>query len=543
MKYIHCFIFLFLLSVSGFGQTTKTPPITPRWALEHIVWEDSANNQDFSAKLVDLYVQHRMPVGAIIIDSPWSTAYNSFEWNKDRYPDPAAMIQKFNTRNVKVILWITGCENLTTTNVKEVPIQKSPGYDEVVAKGYAINDGNPSTWWKGVGVHIDFTNPKAVSWWNNQLDKVFVKGVYGWKVDQGEIYFGDTVLTSKGPMTNVDFRPYYYNSMYQYTTSRKPEGAILGRPFSHQGGFEASVDQLSLGWCGDFEGSWSGLKTQIDNIYKSAEAGYGAPGCEVGGFFRARSTKNQLIRYAQFGAMTASMINGGENGAFSNHLPWYHDEETADCYRKVVWLHTQLIPYIFSTIVHSHLEGGSIIKNVSYPQESHTLGDFLFTKAITSEINTVSFKLPVQGDWIDFWTGNKYPAGSVVNQTYAFDRFPLFIRSGAIIPMNISNSYSGFGDATLSGKQTVLIYPEDNSSYVYFRPTGEGIEYEKISISFDNSTRELKVQGRSKLPYVFLIHNQEKPSKVTGATWEYDSTKRTVKLMVQGKSFNVKIFY
>src|SRR5690606_32195531 len=109
--------------------------------------------------------------------------------------------------------------------------------------------------------------------------------------------------------------------------------------------------------------------------YKSAEFGYGAPGCEIGGFFRARSSKQELIRYAQFGALTASMINGGENGAFTNHLPWWHDEETTSIYRQATWLHSQLIPYIFSTIVRSSKEGGSLIKDFSYDQESHLLGD------------------------------------------------------------------------------------------------------------------------------------------------------------------------
>ena len=75
-----------------------------------------------------------------------------------------------------------------------------------------------------------------------------IGGVYGFKVDQGEIFFGDTVQTSVGSMTNVEFRPYYYNSMFQYITGKKVEGTILGRPFSHQGRVEASVDQLSLGW-------------------------------------------------------------------------------------------------------------------------------------------------------------------------------------------------------------------------------------------------------------------------------------------------------
>lgn len=535
-------ICLFISQLSVFSQSVRFPPITPRWALEHIVWEDSANNQVSSEKLVNLYMEHKMPVGAIIIDSPWSTAYNNFEWNTKRYPNSTEMIGNFNKKNVKVILWLTGCVNSTAT---DMPIQKHPAFDEVIAKNYAINNGKTSKWWKGDGLHIDFTNKEAVKWWNSELDKAVIDGVYGFKVDQGEVFFGDTVQTSIGEMTNVDFRQYYYNSMFQYITKRKAEGAILGRPFSHQGGIEASVEQLSLGWCGDFTGSWDGLKLQIDNIYKSAELGYGAPGCEVGGFWRDRSGKKELIRYAQFGALTASMINGGENGAFTNHLPWYHGEEATKCFLQAVWLHSQLIPYLFSSIVHVHKTGGSLIKDVSYKQESHKVGDYLFTKAITSANDSANFKLPNEGRWMDFWSKTIFEGGTNINKTYPLNQFPLFIKEGAIIPMNITNSYSGIGDSTLVGKQTIYIIPnKEKSVYQYFRPLGDGIEYDSNEIVFNGQLNELSVKGKNRLPYAFLVQKVSKPVKVNNADeWTYNEAKQELRIYKRGKKFKIKLYF
>lgn len=527
------------LSISMLAQAKKFPPITPRWAFEHIVWEDSANNQASSLRLVNEYLAHQMPVGSIIIDSPWSTSYNDFNWDTKRYPKAAEMIGNFKKQNVKVILWLTGCINSTG---KDVPVQKNPFFDEAIAKKYVVNNGTTSKWWKGEGLHLDFTNKEAVKWWNAKLDKVVVDNVYGFKVDQGEIYFGDTVQTSIGTMTNVEFRPYYYNSMFQYITKKKAEGAILGRPFSHQGGLEASVEQLSLGWCGDFQGDWAGLKLQINNIYKSAELGYGAPGCEVGGFWNARSNKKELIRYAQFGAMTASMVNGGENGAFTNHLPWYHGEEAVKCYQQAVWLHTELIPYLFSTVVQVHKNGGSLLRNISYADESHTIGDYIFTKAITSENDEVSFKLP-EGLWMDFWSKTMSKGGNVLGDTYPLNEFPLFIKAGAIVPMNISNSYSGIGDAKLKGKQTVYIVSgEGKSDYQYYRPLGEGIAYEQIHLAYDGN---VLVEGKTSLPYAFLIQNVEKkPSKVLNADkWKYNASNQELVILKTGSSFSIQVLY
>jgi alpha-D-xyloside xylohydrolase len=523
-----------------FSQPKKTPPLTPRWMLEQVVWEDSLNTQEAAVRLVDLYLKHQMPVGSIIIDSPWSMAYNDFTWNTARYPNATEMIRDFNKKHVKVILWLTGCINLQS---KDVPVQKHPAFDEVIEKKYVVNDGKVSKWWKGEGLHLDFTNKEAVKWWNAQLDKVTIEGVYGFKVDQGEIYFGDTVHTSIGALSNVDFRPYYYNSLYQYATNKKSEGGIIGRPFSHQGGIEASVEQLSLGWCGDFEGSWSGLKLQINNIYKSAELGYGAPACEVGGFWNARSSKKELIRYAQFGAMTASMINGGENGAFTNHLPWYHGEEATFCYRQAAWLHSQLVPYLFSSLVDVHQTGGSIIKNTDDAQESHTVGDFLFTKAITSANDAVSFKLPQDGRWMDFWTKEVIAGGTTIQQVYPLNRFPLYIKTGAIIPMNINNGFSGIGNADLTGKQTIWIVPDQGkSAYNYNRPLGDGVDYETINISYDGQKKVLTVDGSQELPYAFILSNCTKPVRVNNAdAWEYNEETNELWIFKKGDAFSIKI--
>ena len=68
------------------------------------------------------------------------------------------------------------------------------------------------------------------------MDKVFIDGVYGWKVDQGEFWFGDSIQTHIGLMSNKEFRHYYYDAMHEYTIKKRSEGIIIARPYSHQGG-------------------------------------------------------------------------------------------------------------------------------------------------------------------------------------------------------------------------------------------------------------------------------------------------------------------
>ena len=85
---------ILLLAISiliGVSIKAQNPPITPAWAFEHIAWEDSINTTEGAKALVEGYLQREIPVGAVIIDSPWSTTYNDFNWDTQRYSDPKAV--------------------------------------------------------------------------------------------------------------------------------------------------------------------------------------------------------------------------------------------------------------------------------------------------------------------------------------------------------------------------------------------------------------------------------------------------------------------
>ena len=114
-------VLMVLITMACTSLPVEKPPVTPYWALGHMVWEDSVNTQEAAQNLVGLYVEHKLPVGGIIIDSPWSQSYNDFNWNRARYPEPEEMLKSFREQNIKVMLWLTGCVNLTA---RDVPVDK-----------------------------------------------------------------------------------------------------------------------------------------------------------------------------------------------------------------------------------------------------------------------------------------------------------------------------------------------------------------------------------------------------------------------------------
>ncbi len=544
LKLVLLIPFLSMIMIKGCHSSRENregefPPVTPYWALGHIVWEDNVNTQHGADSLIRGYLDHNIPVDGIIIDSPWELHYNDFVWDPAKYPNPDLMLGNFMKKGVRTLLWMTGNINKTAT---DIPNQKSPDLDYVIEKNYVIsvNDSVIFPWWKGDGVFIDFPNPEAVKWWNKQLDKAFRYGVYGWKVDNFRLPEGtDSLQTSAGTLSARDFKRYYYDNMYDYTVSRNPEGIILARPYSYQGGYNASVSKLSVGWSGDFTGDWKGLKFQIENIYKSAVSGYGALACEIGGFSGTASNNEQFVRYAQFASMVATMDNGGANGAFLNHLPWYHGKKAADIYRNLIVMHRALRPYIFSYIVKQHLTGSHLINNLSVEQKSHMLGDDLFVKAITSDTNRVTFKIPGNDIWYDVWTGKSYVGGESITKTYSLNRFPLFIRKGAVIPLDMTNVYNP-RYKKFEGKKVILIYAPDNREIKCHLPAGDGTEYDDILLSI-NVAGMIRVRAKKEHEFVFLIKKAGHSLISLSPYCSFDVITGAKIIEKKGKEFNISL--
>ena len=125
------------------------PPPWPEWVLTHWVWEDEST-QGSAAALVEGYRANDIPVGAIIIDSPWATGYSTFVFDPLLFPDAQQMIDAFHADDVRVFCWTVPLINID-----------SPNYLEAFNEGYFINQGRTLKWWKGRGSAIDYLNPDA----------------------------------------------------------------------------------------------------------------------------------------------------------------------------------------------------------------------------------------------------------------------------------------------------------------------------------------------------------------------------------------------
>jgi len=481
------------------------PPPWPEWTLRHWVWEDEST-QESATTLVEDYLANDIPLGAIIIDSPWETGYNTFIFDQNLFADPQGMIDHLHDLDVRVFLWITANVNVD-----------SPNYDEGLANDYYINDGRTFEWWKGEGSYIDFYNPDALDWWHGQIDNVLNLGIDGWKCDGSEfaLILWFQIRTFVGNITWKEYQETYYRDFFEYTRQRLGNDRIItARPVDSYGvpvpwpPF-ATTDVNFAGWVGDQDPTWSGMKAALHNMLASAHYGYVYVGSDIAAYRDdGIRDKEIFIRWAQLGALCSIMENGGAG----EHRPWMYDQETLDIYRKYTKLHHALIPYLYSVGATSYQQGVSVMRPTDKWRYEYKLGGDLFVAAMVRSGDSREVKFP-QGDWIDFWDGSKYAGGSTATVDVPLDSYPLFVRKGAIIPMDFREGGVFDDHSGNLPPLTVHVYRQSDEveTFDLYEEHGEGAQITIAMVVGETMTISLSATER---PYAFRFMDVDLPGSV-----------------------------
>ena len=417
------------------ASTAEAP--WPEWAFHHWVWEDEST-QESAIALVEDYLDHDIPVGAIIIDSPWATGYSTYEWDETLYPDPQAMVDHLHSLDVRVLVWTVPGIN---TDVPEL-------YDHAAEQGWfmgasAEQPAQVVSWWKGQGSLIDYFNPDAVEWWHGLVDKTLDLGIDGWKCD-GLDFSAIAAPWSPGAGREVERLEYshaYYRDFHDYTRARLGEDRLnTARPIDNYGAdiggdgvAFAPVDINWAGWVGDQDATFSGLEAALGNMYWSADYGYVAFGSDIGGYrsedgIEGGREKDVFLRWAQLGALSPVMENGGSG----EHRPWMFDDQTAEIYRAFTLLHYRLLPYFMAVGGEAFEAGESMLRFLHPSAYTYTIGEDLLVGPVLDASGTITIRFPGEDEWIYlFDTDVSFVGGTTETFTVPLAEYPVFLRAGS----------------------------------------------------------------------------------------------------------------
>jgi alpha-glucosidase (family GH31 glycosyl hydrolase) len=251
-------------------------------------------NQKDILKYAQAIQDNGFPAGALMIDDNWQQNYGQWDFKKNKFPDPKAMVNTLHARGFKVMLWT--CPFVHTN---------CDAYPDLARRGLLLRDAAGGVasikWWNGESALLDFSNPAAVAWFRSQLDSLqSTYRVDGFKFDGGDssFYRGATGLKSVSPNTQSEL---YGRIGLEYPLNEY-------RAMWKMGG-QALVERLR-----DKDHSWSDLRKLVPNMLLEGLMGYpfSCPDMIGGGeykSFMAGSTIDQelVVRSAQCHALMPMM--------------------------------------------------------------------------------------------------------------------------------------------------------------------------------------------------------------------------------------------
>jgi alpha-glucosidase (family GH31 glycosyl hydrolase) len=467
---------------------------TPRWAFEPWISKDISDRDDTFA-FVAGFRERGIPVGAIVLDSPWDSQYTTFRPSDSRYPEFAQMVDALHADGVRVVLWTTAFVNQRSFDLEpggDVYRGPAPNLAEGLACGLFVNDGELYDWWKGAGASVDFFDGRARAWWHRQQDFLLDLGIDGWKLDFGDSYLEEdaTLRTEAGDVPHQEYAEAYYRDFLAYGVARRgPEFTTMVRAwdasYDRRARFHARPEHAPVVWMGDNRRDWIGLVDVLDHTFRSAQAGYVVLGSDVGGYLdRDDLMLTTVIPFdvenfqrwtALSGMMPFMQLHGRGNLA-----PWTvpgtpaEQDETVAVWRYWATLHHAMVPYWYSIAEEAYATDGVIVHPVGADEAAwqddwrYVVGEAFLVAPLIESGDARDVALPAGARWYDWWDrGGDALDGGITLPAYDVGervRIPVFVREGAIVPMHVEDDVNGLGTDASEGLLTVLVWPATEAS-------------------------------------------------------------------------------
>lgn len=507
------------------------PPGTaiPRWVFEPWVSKDISDRADTYA-FVDGFRERGIPVGAVVLDSPWETHYNTFTPNPSRYGDFPALVKDMHDRNVKVVLWITSAVNQQSFDFEpggDAYKGASPNFEKGLECEFYIDDGETYGWWKGKGAFVDFFNPRARTWWHGQQDQVLDAGIDGWKLDFGESYIlNASPATFEGTKTLQEYSERYYEDFLSYGRKKRgPDFVTMVRAWdeSYQfaGRFFAKKEHGPVFWMGDNRRDWVGLEDALDHQSISAKAGYSVVGSDIGGYLDKDDKELQgavipfdTLNFARWIASSALSPFMQLHGR-ANLTPWTvpdHVDETVALYKYWARLHHAIAQWLFER---AKLGPPLLVPIGGKGDHRYVLGDAFLVAPILDATGKRDVALPEGTRWFDWWTNDAHEGGTTVPADFSADRakIPVYVKAGTILKLELDDPEDVIGFAGANW----AIWPSGTP--------GKTTYENELTVDETEATITIAIGGGVTNP-VLRIRLEAAPASVTGGDFTYDVAKK-----------------
>lgn len=484
-------------AVSRYNLFSGGGAVPPLWGLG-IAYRCFGNASASDAiALAESFRKDDIPCDMFGLEPGWQThTYScSFLWNKQRFPDPDAFINRMHDLGFRLSFWEHPFTHPT-----------SPIYKPLIPYS-----GNFQVWG---GLVPDFATPQGRKiFLGQQIESLFSKGVDSLKIDE------------------VDNQPFSASPWSFPESSTFPSGldgeqmhSLFGtlaqqtmlQPFRQKNSRTWGLVRESHALAAPLPYTiYSDTYDHKDYVRGLVKSGFGGhmwvP--EV----RDSDSVEELVRRTQTVIFSPyAMINcwymklppwlqiNAEKGNAGVLMPEHVEATTL--VRDLFKLRMSLVPYLYSAFNEYHLKGTPPVRALllDYPNDapSREIDDqFMFGPSLmVAPMFTGQKKRSVYfppGEWYDYFTGEKIQGGRKIEIAKPLSEMPLYVKGGSLLPLASPVSHVGPGT---SFELTVRVYGAKPAPITLYEDDGQTFNYEKnvqnrITLNWDGTKGTVSREG------------------------------------------------
>ena len=491
--------------IRDYTWLTGRMPMPPLWSLGYQQCRWSYFPESEVMSIAQKFREKQIPCDVIYLDIDYMDKYKIFTWDKERFPQPKAMIGKLNDMGF----------HLVTIVDPGIKIDKDYfAYNEGIANDYFAKypDGSNYTGsvWPGRCHFPDFTKEVVRKWWGASFNRLVDPGVEGFWNDMNEpsawgqsipniIQFSFDGHTS--PMTHVHN---IYGLEMARATFEGTKALLKGkRPFVLTRAGFAGVQRYSAVWTGDNDATDDHMLLSARIVSGLGLSGISFTGPDQGGFM-GNPSEQLYIRWLSLGVYTPFFRSHSAWDTKSKE-PWSFGLNIERMAKVMIAQRYRLLPYIYSTFHESTVSGLPVARSLAigytfdeqsystYYQNEYLFGDNLLVAPVSCNQNAAKVWLPGDG-WYRLSSGEYFKGNSEVTVDAPLNDLPVFVKASGILPLQSEIQYT---DQKPSPVLEINIYNgTKTNTFKYYEDDGltyqfENGQYFSRNITFDPVKKEI----------------------------------------------------
>jgi len=487
-------------ALGDFTRVAGKIPIPPRFAFG--TWWSrywSYTDEEFK-QLVNEFHIHDVPLDVLVIDMDWhltfgvkwwenkkdqsghTLGWTGYTWNRLLFPDPEGFLKWTDEQGLKTPLNVHPASGVQPHEEQYPAMARAMGIDPATQKY----------------VPFDIASKKfAENYFKILYHPLEKQGVGFWWLDWQQEH------TTSLPGVNPTW---WLNYVHFTDMERQGKRGILMHRWGGLGNH-----RFQIGFSGDTISVWESLAFQPYFTATAANVGYAYWSHDIGGHMPGAEPPELYTRWIQFGAFSPILRTHTTKNPDAERRIWAFPLDYFLTMRDAFLLRYALIPYLYTSARRTYDTGVAFFRPMyyDYPEtpeaydfkDQYLFGDSMLVAPITepvseqSKLVTKKIWLP-EGEWYEWFTGKRLHGPAVVERAFAIDEIPVYVRAGAIIPMQPKMSHTG---EKRVDPLVLTIFPGDQGSTRVYEDDGSSLGYKKNEFTWTPVSHTRQSDGSRKI--------------------------------------------